>query len=141
MSRRIAPWSWRRAPRSRVPPERIGLNHDGTLDEIWLTGVDVHVEQMDDDHWWMAFYRAGTTDSVVLDLTSWGAIYAEWTDELGLEVQREEPLDTGTVDPRTEALVWSRIEREVGCQCRCECCEERHSRPSERLLETLGGND
>lgn len=57
-------------------------------------------------------------------------------------------LDTTWRDPRPDELlagraqvVWDRIEREIRCQCPCECCEERHRRPSERLLETLGGND
>ena len=33
-------------------------NDDGTVDEIVANGM-VHIEQMDDDHWWMAIYMNG----------------------------------------------------------------------------------
>lgn len=34
----------------------IGLNEDGTVDEVLLGdegGADLHIEQMDDQHYWM----------------------------------------------------------------------------------------
>ena len=30
------------------------MNDDGTIDEIVAVGVNFHLEQMDDDCWWMA---------------------------------------------------------------------------------------
>lgn len=32
---------------------RIGLNEDKTLDEVFASGHDVHLEQMDKDHWYL----------------------------------------------------------------------------------------
>lgn len=43
-----------------VGPE-IGLNDDGTLDEIIAFNAYVHLEQMDDSVWWMAIEQDGKT--------------------------------------------------------------------------------
>jgi hypothetical protein len=32
---------------------KIGLNEDGSLDEVFGSGEDVHLEQMDKDHWYL----------------------------------------------------------------------------------------
>ena len=40
------------------PPE-VRLNEDGTLDEIVAFGAYVHLEQMDDGHWWLAVESDG----------------------------------------------------------------------------------
>lgn len=37
---------------------RYGLNEDGTLDEIFAEATHVHVEQMDDSHWWIGVILA-----------------------------------------------------------------------------------
>ncbi len=43
--------------------------------------------------------------------------------------------------PAERERVWVGIAAELRCKCPCECCSERHARPSERLLETIGGNE
>ena len=37
--------------------DRIGRNKDGSLDEIVVQNVDVHIEQMGNGHWWMGIYK------------------------------------------------------------------------------------
>ena len=37
--------------------DRIGRNEDGSPDEIVVHNVNVHIEQMDDGHWWMGIYK------------------------------------------------------------------------------------
>jgi hypothetical protein len=38
------------------PPARTG-GGGGDIDEIVLSGVDIHIEQMDDRCWWIGIYR------------------------------------------------------------------------------------
>jgi hypothetical protein len=50
------------AKRKRLPKQRIRkwkdygevrLNHDGSVDEVVASNCDIHIEQMDDGHWWI----------------------------------------------------------------------------------------
>jgi hypothetical protein len=68
---------WQEAWRlSTVPAQKslseieIRRNEDGSLDEIVGTGT-FHLEQMDDNHWWMQF-----NDGVMVHLIARGAIKA-----------------------------------------------------------------
>ena len=59
----------------------VRFHKDGSLDEIILWNEDhkcsFHLEQMDDDHWWMGVY--GDTESVNVHLTKVeGKIVASW---------------------------------------------------------------
>lgn len=40
-------------PRKWKDYGEVRLNHDGTIDEIVVQNCDVHIEQMDDGHWWI----------------------------------------------------------------------------------------
>lgn len=44
-----------------------GFGDTGDIDEIVLTGVDIHIEQMDDRCWWIGIYR----DASVSDTPYW----------------------------------------------------------------------
>ncbi len=48
----------------------IRRNDDGTLDEVVARDAVVHLEQMDDDHWWMCIESGG--ESVHVNL--WSAV-------------------------------------------------------------------
>ena len=41
----------------RHVPDRIGRNEDGSLDEVVISGVDVHIEQMGKKFWWIGIYK------------------------------------------------------------------------------------
>lgn len=72
-------------------PQRVGLDADGSLDEVWATGVDVHVEQMDDGHWYIGIYKPGTPNGLWLHFISKKRIRATWGDDgLDLPVLRED---------------------------------------------------
>ena len=43
----------------------IRRNEDGTIDEIVVSGVDLHIEQMDKGYWWMGIYSR-ENDKVLL---------------------------------------------------------------------------
>lgn len=77
-----------------TPQERVSLNADGSLDEVWIRGVDFHLEQMDDGYWWAGIYRAG--ESLRLTLTADGPIEATCEDEgIGLAVLQEQETPDG----------------------------------------------
>lgn len=40
-------------------PWVVRLNDDGTLDEVCAHGAFVHLEQMDDDQWWLGIDVGG----------------------------------------------------------------------------------
>lgn len=50
-------------PEDLIPGERCG-----GLDEVWLRGVDVHLERMDDGHIWIGVYRDGADSRVDIHL-------------------------------------------------------------------------
>lgn len=71
--------------------DRIGVNADNSLDEIVASGVQVHVEQMSDTHWWIGIYRMGDfRASLMLNLHSTKKIVAGWDDEgLALPIHKD----------------------------------------------------
>ncbi len=50
----------RHAPFCEVRP-----NDDGTLDEIVATGVDLHIEQLSDNQWWIGITKGDESQRVV----------------------------------------------------------------------------
>jgi hypothetical protein len=67
--------------------ECVSLNADGSLDEVVLHGVDVHIEQMSDHNWFVGLYRPGTDgDRIRLGFHSKRKVKAFWEFE-GLEVE------------------------------------------------------
>jgi hypothetical protein len=52
---------------SLSPGHEIRLNEDGTLDEVCAWGF-VHLEQMDDGHWWLGI---DTIDGQLLHVNLW----------------------------------------------------------------------
>ncbi len=65
--------------------------------------------------------------------------YIEAESAVDIDAPYELPVEPMT--PAERERVWAGIEAQLRCECRCECCSERHARPSERLLETIGGNE
>ena len=41
---------------------RIGRNEDGSLDDIVVSNVDLHIEQMDKNFWWIGIYNSKGKD-------------------------------------------------------------------------------
>ncbi len=65
--------------------------------------------------------------------------YIEDEFAVGIDAPYTVPVEPMT--PAERERVWVGIAAELRCKCPCECCSERHARPSERLLETIGGNE
>lgn len=78
-------------------PECVSLNADGSLDEVVLRGVDVHIEQMSDHNWFVGIYRPGTNgDRLRLGFHSKRRVHAFWEDEgINIEVLQEQETPDG----------------------------------------------
>lgn len=55
---------------------QVRRNEDGSLDEIRADGCDVHLEQMDEDRWWLAIEKDGCRQ-VVWFTTKEGGVESE----------------------------------------------------------------
>jgi hypothetical protein len=49
--------AWHREYMSRDGTTAIGLNQDGTVDEVLVGAADIHIEQMSDQAYWMRIGR------------------------------------------------------------------------------------
>lgn len=57
--------------------ERISFNSDGSLDEVVAQGI-FHLEQMSDNHWWMAVYLPDGRAIHVNLFTPRATVKADW---------------------------------------------------------------
>ena len=48
----------------------IRRSEDGTIDEIVVSNVDIHIEQMDDGYWWMGIYGKDNDKVLLLGFKS-----------------------------------------------------------------------
>lgn len=88
----------------------IRINEDGTLDEIVAKQCVVHLEQMDDKHWWLGIYDG---DSEVVHVEFFGCRIAKITNHTRnrtTDAPTETVADSGSAsEDGTDAMYCRRI--------------------------------